>query len=186
MVTDVPTRFRTRSALALCALLTVLLLIVPADSHAGCDGAKALPGEASISTLRSATLCLINRRRARHGLRRLRSDAELRAAAQRHSEQMAARDFFSHVSPGGADIVDRLKAAGFITARASWHVGENIGWGSGAGATPAGMVRAWMNSAGHRANILRGSFRRIGIGIAAGAPVPADGPAATYTTDFGG
>ncbi len=180
---DVPTR--SHIALALCALVFTFL-IAASPASARCRGAHAAPGEASPATLRAATRCLVNRARRRHGLRRLKGNAALRAAAQRYSEDMVARDFFSHVSPGGGDLVDRLKAAGFITAHSSWLVGENIGWGCGATASPAAMVRAWMHSPGHRQNILRGSFRRIGVGIAGGAPQAADAAAATYTTDFGG
>ena len=61
--------------------------------------------------------------------------------------------------------------------------GENVAYGY---ATADSVMQAWMQSAGHRANILNGSFAEIGIGIASGAPRSGiDGPAGTYVTDFG-
>jgi len=62
-------------------------------------------------------------------------------------------------------------------------VGENIAYGSGDRSSPRSIGAAWMNSPPHRANILRASFREIGIGLASGTPVSVRG--ATYTTDFG-
>src|SRR5438128_1825537 len=62
---------------------------------------------------------------------------------------------------------------------------ENIAWGSLDWATPRAIMRSWMNSPPHRANILNRSFRDIGIGVARGAPVSGVSNAATYVTDFG-
>jgi len=81
-------------------------------------------------------------------------------------------------------MVGRVSSAGYNR----WaSLCENIAWGTEHLATPKGIVRGWMNSPGHRANILRGTFREIGIGIVVGAPTRL-GPGergATYTTDFG-
>ena len=132
-----------------------------------------------------ATLCLVNKRRAAHDLRRLRGDKDLREAAQRYARDMVAGGFFGHVSPGGGDLVDRLRASGFISPEEAWFVGENIAWGAGRRGTPRAIVRSWMNSPSHRANILQRRFRHVGIGVAAGAPRPVSGAAATYATDFG-
>ena len=68
-----------------------------------------------------------------------------------------------------------------------WSLGENIAWGTGRLATAAQIHRSWMNSPGHRANILQRSFREIGIGIETGVPVrlSAAQSGATYTADFG-
>jgi uncharacterized protein YkwD len=65
-----------------------------------------------------------------------------------------------------------------------WSLGENIAWGSGAKASPKAIVSAWMASPPHRRNILTRKYRRIGIGVATGAPV-AGVNGATYVTDFG-
>jgi uncharacterized protein YkwD len=65
-------------------------------------------------------------------------------------------------------------------------VGENLAWGSHGYSRPSVIMRMWMNSPGHRANILNGSFREIGVGLAYDAPVEHGGkPACTYATEFG-
>jgi uncharacterized protein YkwD len=133
--------------------------------------------------LRRATLCLLNTQRAAHGLSPLRLSSELSTAARRHSLAMVSKRFFSHTSPGGATFLDRIKATGYLSGARSWNVGENIAYGSGRLSTPRAITRAWMNSPGHRANILSSAFRAIGIGIVSGTPVGGGG--ATYTTDFG-
>jgi uncharacterized protein YkwD len=98
---------------------------------------------------------------------------------------MVHRDYFSHDSLSGASFVDRIRRTGYLSGPRSWIVGENLAWGSGDRSSPASIVRAWMHSPGHRANILQGRFREVGIGLASGAPESVAGPAATYATDFG-
>ncbi|MBQ1097175.1 TerD family protein [Streptomyces sp. b94] len=117
---------------------------------------------------------LTNRERIRAGLPALTVDARLTHAAQAHSADMVARDFYSHTDPNGGKPQDRAAAAG-ATRRT---VGENIACGQ---RSPADVVEGWMNSPGHRANILRGDFTHTGIGLAGG------GRAGTYWTQlFGG
>ena len=169
---------------ALVAAVVLLLVAVPAASAAvACQAANASAGDASKRALVRATLCVLNAQRARHDLRPLRLNRELSAAAQGHSRAMARRHFFSHTSLSGASFVDRIRTTGYLSGVRSWSVGENIAYGSGSRSTPRSIGRAWMNSAGHRANILSSSFRAIGIGIALGTP--GGGGGATYTTDFG-
>jgi uncharacterized protein YkwD len=174
----------TCSATALVLALALLLVAVPAASAAGaCSSANASVKTASKRSLVRATLCVLNAERAKHHLRPLRLNRKLAAAARGHSGAMASRHFFSHDSLNGASFLDRIRRAGYLRGARSWAVGENIAWGSGRLSTPRAIGRAWMNSPGHRANILSRSFRAIGIGIAAGAPTGGGG--ATYTTDFG-
>jgi uncharacterized protein YkwD/stress response protein SCP2 len=117
---------------------------------------------------------LTNRERAGAGLPALAVDARLTAAAQAHSADMVARDFYSHTDPDGGRPWDRAAAAG--AARRT--VGENIACGQ---RSPADVVEGWMNSPGHRANILKADFTHIGVGLAGG------GRAGTYWTQlFGG
>jgi uncharacterized protein YkwD len=130
-----------------------------------------------------ATLCVLNAERARHDLAPLKLNRKLSKAARRHSRAMARKHFFSHTSPSGATFVDRIRRAGYLAGASSWSIGENIAYGSGRKGAPRAIGTAWMNSPGHRANILSRSFRAIGIGIAAGTPFGGGG--ATYTTDFG-
>ena len=174
----------TKSALTVVATLAVLLFAVPSASAAGaCSAANASAAKASKRALVRATLCVLNTERARHRLRPLRLNRKLSRAARRHSRAMALRKFFSHTSLGGASFVDRIRRTGYLSGVRSWAVGENIAYGSGTRATARAIGTAWMNSAGHRANILSSTYRAIGIGIARGMPVGPGG--ATYTTDFG-
>jgi uncharacterized protein YkwD len=71
--------------------------------------------------------------------------------------------FQEHDDPGtGTSIVDRIRASGYLSGASSWSVGENIAWGY---ATAAQNVQAWMDSPGHRANILNASFTHLGVGV---------------------
>ncbi|WP_416478799.1 CAP domain-containing protein [Streptomyces sp. LKA04] len=117
---------------------------------------------------------LTNRERAGAGLRQLAADTALTRAAQAHSADMVARDFYAHTDPDGGKPWDRAAAAG--AARRT--VGENIACGQ---RSAADVVKGWMNSPGHRANILKAEFTHIGVGLAGG------GRAGTYWTQlFGG
>lgn len=100
---------------------------------------------------------LVNAERSKEGCGPVSVNDQLSTAAQRHSADMAARDYFSHTSPDGTDPGDRITAAGY-----RWSTyGENIAKGQ---RTPADVMEGWMNSPGHRANILNCSFKEIGVG----------------------
>lgn len=174
----------------LLAALVALLLAAPEAASARrlhhCRATHAIPTAATMAGARTATLCLLNNQRARHHLGPLRSNTRLWRVANRYSHEMTRYRFFDHVGPGGSTLVGRVARVGYISRNRAWRIGENIAYGTGRYATPASAVSRWMHSPGHRANILRGSFHEIGIGIAAGAPVHCNSPAATYTTDFGG
>jgi uncharacterized protein YkwD len=175
---------RRISRLAVSSLLALSAAgAAPAIANA-CTGANTTPSRMSAGAAKRATLCVLNRERRAHGLRALRLDRKLGRAARGHARDMVAKRYFAHDSRSGASFATRIKRTGWTRSRRSWTVGENIGWGGGSLATPASMVRGWMNSAGHRANILSRSFRLIGIGIAKGTP--SGGAGATYATDFGG
>jgi len=172
----------------LATLLALGALIAPAGAQAqDCAGTNVKPTRANLEQVRSAVLCLHNHERARHGLSPLRENPKLRRAAGRHSANMVSSRFFDHTTPGGSTMVDRIRRAGYTSGARAWALGENIAWGSGRLATAAQIHRSWMNSAGHRANILQRRFREIGIGIENGLPVrlSAAQSGATYTTDFG-
>ena len=180
------TNRRRRRALSLLPL--VLALAVPAPAAAGptaCAAAGSSPTDVGAGQLEYTILCLVNRERTARGLSRLRSNDRLDRAARGHSRNMVRRNFFSHDAPGGASVLDRVLRRGYRGPRGTL-VGENIAWGSGSYATPAEILDGWMNSPGHRANILHPRFEEIGVGVAHGAPRAVGGaPAATYTTDFG-
>ncbi|MDN5929997.1 MAG: CAP domain-containing protein [Pseudonocardia sp.] len=102
-----------------------------------------------------------NAERARHGLGPLTVDTRLAAAAQAHTEDMVRRAFFAHENPDGKQVWDRALAAGYAYRK----VAENIAAGQ---RTPAEVVRGWMDSPGHRANIVDGALTQIGVGRAVG------------------
>ena len=177
-----------RKAPLLAAVLALAAMLAPAGAQArGCANAGVKPNSANLELVRSAVLCLHNAERARHGLPKLRENPRLRRAATSHSARMVGSHFFDHTTPGGLTMADRIRSTGYTSGAHAWSIGENIAWGSGRLATAAQIHRTWMNSPGHRANILQRSFREIGIGIAAGVPVhlSASQSGATYTTDFG-
>ena len=148
------------------------------DKTSAC-GQVGLPAEElGLGRTRQLTLCLLNEERGGHGLAPLRAEARLELASQRHSEDMAARHFFEHETPEGVDPQARILATGYPANNA--FTGENIARGEYAESSPVEIVDSWMHSPGHRENILRAAFTEIGVGVAT------DGPAALYTTDFGG
>jgi uncharacterized protein YkwD len=174
-------RGRALRAIAPLAAVSALALSSAAPASAGtCSGANADPATTSLKTVKHATLCLLNQQRSRNGLRKLKENGRLTLASQRHSNDMARRHYFEH-----GNFVGRIKASRYLQGSGSWAVGENIAWGSGALATPAEIVKAWMNSPPHRHNILHGRFKEIGLGVTRGVPVRQNYTGATYATDFG-
>ena len=171
-------------ARAVCLIVALCSLAVPAQAKADCAGADVRPTAENLPEVRGAVLCLLNQERTKRGLGKLRSNAKLRRAAERHSRSMSQRDYFSHVSPTGTTPIERVKAAGYLTGASSWTVGENIAWGEQKLSTPGEILESWMASPGHKANILNRRFRHVGIGVAIGAPLSGAG-GATYTTAFG-
>jgi uncharacterized protein YkwD len=118
-----------------------------------------------VTGIENEVTVLVNRERARAGCDRVRTDERLRRAARAHSQDMADRNYFSHTSQDGRSPWDRAGAAGYDRA-----IGENIAKGQ---RTPESVMSAWMNSAGHRRNILNCDARAIGVGLAydGGTPV---------------
>jgi uncharacterized protein YkwD len=179
---------RLRNCLVATVVATCALSLVTAPAAvagSACQSASATPAQTGTRAIVQATLCTINAERRSHGLRPLGLNARLSKAAAAHAADMDARNYFSHDSLGGGSFVDRIRRAGYLNGARSWTVGENLAWGARGRSTPLHITRMWMNSPGHRANILSGSFREIGIGISHGAPVAGRAPAATYATDFG-
>ncbi|WP_322871407.1 sigma-70 family RNA polymerase sigma factor [Streptomyces goshikiensis] len=117
-------------------------------------------------------IALVNKERAAAGCGPLTENSQLRSAAQGHSDDMAARNFFDHTNPDGADPGKRVTAAGY-----RWSTyGENIARGQ---QNADSVMDSWMKSPGHRANILNCAFKEIGVGIHQGAGGP------WWTQNFG-
>jgi uncharacterized protein YkwD/uncharacterized membrane protein required for colicin V production len=132
-------------------------LLIPADERSS----VALPFTVGDPTerpdLEAQMLQLLNGERRRRGLAPLRPDPELAAVARAHSRDMFARGYFSHTTPDHVDPFDRMRRAHvrFLSA------GENLAFAPTLAAAHDGL----MKSPGHRANILRPQFGRVGIGI---------------------
>ncbi len=161
--------------------------VAPSPAPEPCVNTELIPTAANIAEVRAATLCLINRERIHDGENALIENPHLQASAQGHSEDMVARDYFSHTSPSGEAFDTRILATGYVARTQPYELGENIDCATLYLATPAATVTAWMNSPEHRENILNGEYRESGVGIAAAAPSSfAEGETgATYTQDFG-
>lgn len=108
----------------------------------------------------TAVLTLVNRERAAAGCPALRWSRHLGTAARLHSVDMAERNYFSHTSLDGRSPADRMRAQGY-----SRPGGENIGAGY---RTAEAAVKGWMDSSGHRANILDCRYTALGVGVGTG------------------
>ncbi|MBE0597256.1 MAG: CAP domain-containing protein [Desulfuromonadales bacterium] len=148
-------------------LVTVAVLLVPTGHHgaAAADrlhhGSQRSSVPAETEVLEAAIGQRINAIRAEQGLPLLVADQELARLAREHSRHMAEEEFFAHADPAGRSLVDRLQAAG-ISYRAA---GENIFRSANVSDPVRVAVQGWMQSPGHRANILGPQFRSTGVGI---------------------
>ncbi|MER7763620.1 CAP domain-containing protein [Streptomyces sp. NPDC097619] len=129
------------------------------------------PRAPSGDSAEAAVLALVNQERAAAGCRPVRQNPPLAALAGAFSKDMAERGFFDHTDPDGANPWDRASKAGI-----SGLGGENIARGQ---ADAEAVMASWMDSPGHRANILNCDFRTLGVGVhfASGGP--------WWTQDFG-
>jgi len=156
----------------------------PRHAAGGCDYGAATPGQASLPELRAATICLLNRERTSHGLRPVLSDPRLTPLAQRFAAELVDGRFFSHTSPGGRTLADRVHRSSYARGNA-WEVGEILGWASGRRGTPHAQVLAWMHSPPHRAVVLGPAFRDVGVGVRLRTPRRGNVRGATYVGEFG-
>jgi uncharacterized protein YkwD len=180
---------RHGSARHWAAILLVAVAILGAGpgvaSATSCANGDAEPDAMSATTVRRATLCLLNAERRSRGLAPLRLSRRLSAAARRHSRDMVRRRYFSHTAPGGSGLLQRIRRSGYLRSAHRWRLGENLAWGSRGRSSAYATVQAWMHSPPHRHAILTPSYRDAGIGVALGVPQPGPARGATYTADFG-
>jgi uncharacterized protein YkwD len=153
-------------------------------SQVACSNTELLPTAENLDLVRAAILCLHNQVRAENGLPALKDNSKLRKAALGHSSAMVGEGYFDHESTNGDSFVDRIIAARYAKRNQAWTLGENLAWGTGDLSSAKGVMEAWMNSAGHKANILKRDYKEVGIGIKLGVPSD-DGVGATITADFG-
>ncbi len=134
---------------------------------AGALGARGSMTDDRQDGLGARSLDLVNAERRAQGLAPLTPDPRLDAAAQRHARDMLRQDYFSHVSPDGSEVVDRVRRAG-----GDWPiVGENIAVCTGCSGSPDGsdverFHQGWMTSPEHRANILDRGYSHYGFALA--------------------
>ena len=117
--------------------------------------------DAAVRAFEQEVVRLVNEQRAQHGLQPLTENWELSRVARYKSQDMVDNRYFSHTSPTYGSPFQMIRAFG-LTFRTA---GENIAYGQ---RTPQAVVNAWMNSSGHRANILNASYTQIGVGYVAG------------------
>ncbi|HYZ27666.1 MAG TPA: CAP domain-containing protein, partial [Thermoleophilaceae bacterium] len=153
-------------------------------AEASCADADVQPTPQNVARVSDVIFCLMNAMRANAGLPPLQEQDELAQASVEHSQDMVDHEYFAHDSQDGRDLVARLKAVAYIPTSGQWVVGENLAWGSGTLATPSALVNAWMNSPGHRENLLAGDYREVGMGVVFGTPRSDVPDGVTVTTDF--
>jgi uncharacterized protein YkwD len=156
---------RKKQVLTVFAAVFCALLIAPASFAAS-----------KLSAAEAGLLQAVNQTRAAHGLGAVRIDATLTRAARAHSLEMFRGNYFAH----GA----------FRTRMIRFHVrgpfvGENLAWGNGSYASPQTVIQEWLASPAHRANLLRPTFTRIGIGAVQGT-FRGNGGSTVLTADFAG
>ena len=161
-------RFVRRTVIAAAIVAAPLIAGTPALA----DASARKPAVLDAAAYEAEVVKLTNAERTAKGCPALRVDERLVAAARAHSTDMVRANFFSHTGSDGSNFVVRVQRTGYSDPSA-----ENIAYGY---RTPQDVVTGWMNSAGHRANILNCKSVAIGVGLV----IRADGT--TYwTQDFG-
>ncbi len=118
-----------------------------------------IPSLSSTKVYEDEVLRLVNVERAKNGLSALKADWQLSRVARYKSQDMINKGYFSHTSPTYGSPFKMMESFGIRFSSA----GENIAYGQ---RTPAEVMKGWMNSPGHRANILSPSYTHIGVGLA--------------------
>ncbi|MEG3627637.1 CAP domain-containing protein [Streptomyces poriticola] len=128
------------------------------SSGSGSSGSGSSDGGSSDGGPEAQVLALVNEERAAAGCSPVTANDRLTRAADDYSDVMAASGVMSHTGPDGSTMTTRVEAAGY-----RWStLGENIARGQ---ADAASVMKAWMNSSGHRANILNCAFKELGVGV---------------------
>ena len=180
------------------ATLVVAAAVLAVVAALGFSALNAPPAETQLSAVKTCgggtielssnekrTLDLHNRARVDRGLPRLCVHRVLTKAARAHSQEMLDKDYFSHDSYNGETAGERIARFGYTSKGYRYYkIGENIAWGSGSQGSPDSIFKSWMNSPGHKANIVHKDFREIGIGARTGT-FQGNTQSTMYTVDFG-
>jgi uncharacterized protein YkwD len=183
--------------LALCAFSLPVLGVAASDAQtpiataaaSPCTGEGSSPNGHNGALIDSAVLCLMNQIRSAHHLATLRFNPSLGRIASGQASDMVRGHYFGDQSLSGQSPLARIMHSGYVLHPASirLHAAQNIGWGTGHSATPAGIVRAWMESPPHRAIILTAGYRDAGVGVSPSVPSGFSGRwhGGTYAAEFG-
>lgn len=175
--------------LVLCGAAAAASLAGPLAGAAGaCPDAELAATPSTAPAVGDAIVCLVNAARAQESMPALRRVGALDASSLGHSRDMVARHYLSHQRRGRPTLLARIRHAGYFRRAAAGLYSENIGVVALETATAGTLVRAWLASPDHTANLLYRPFRDIGVGIAFAAPDPAfypDRESVVVTTDFG-
>jgi uncharacterized protein YkwD len=157
-------RIPTCYACCIAFLLAVLLMCrsgaTPTSAHAASRGFRMylpLLAHAAQPSIEQQVIDLTNEQRQQHGCAALALSGKLSSAASAHSQDMALNDLFSHTGSNGSTMVSRVVATGYRYSQ----LAENLAAGA---ATAEDVVASWMNSSGHRANILNCNLHELGVG----------------------
>jgi uncharacterized protein YkwD len=154
----------------------------------GCASTAAMPSARNAALVDTTTLCLMNEIRAANGLRPLRRNGALASIATGQAHDMVRGDYFGDQSLSGQTPLARIMASSYVVpSPGRMLTAQNIGWGTGSNATPAGIVAAWMASPPHRAIILTAAYRDVGVGVAPSVPAQfgSGWAGGTYAVEFG-
>ena len=148
-----------------------------------CANTDLLPDADNLDLIREALDCLHDQIRSQRGLGTLAENAALDAAAAAHTDDMIAQRYFEHDSPDGGTFDERILSAGYARKGQGWSLGENLIWAEGDLASPTALMNAWMDSEGHRENILNPRYRELGLAVRFGTPN--GDPGVTVSAEFG-
>ncbi|MBA2375129.1 MAG: CAP domain-containing protein [Actinomycetota bacterium] len=153
----------------------------------GCGG-----GEVRLSGIEARLFELHNEERGARDISSLCVREELVESSRIHSEDMIEHDYFAHETPEDVDAFERMERAGYTLddGYSSIKTGENLAWRTQSGPEPELsdaelVVEGWLESEGHRRNLLDPEFREVGIGAATGEYKDYEQPATMYTVNFG-
>ena len=160
-----PTGTRARRRLAICALAAAAMTLsacepelVARRATPPLSVAAATPATAAPTPSVKGMVAMVNAERRARGLKPLRSDQRLAAAARRHATDMGTRGFFDHHGSDGGNHGDRIEAQGYRACLSA----ENIAWGQ---RSASEVFQGWMGSPGHRRNILHPRAAEFGAGF---------------------
>ena len=170
--------------------MTVVVALAPAltaaSPGASCAGADVQASNTTSASFERAVVCLVNSYRKAAKRSPLRMVSSLHSAASDYAQRMVSEHFLGHTDPDGETLGQRLLAHRYVTSKTiSWTAAENLALAVGQNATARHIVRDWMGSPVHRANVLRRRLHDLGVGAIAAAPDGTGPDPVTVVMDLG-